>query len=98
MEGNAIMEILVLKEKHGERYFAFNTPEDLYLIARFIVAERIDEECYVDEQDKRVLGNLNKVVLYEDGKAAMAVLQARNDWEYEGFEIVSLETVKGITL
>jgi hypothetical protein len=94
MEGNA-MKLLILKEKHGDRHFSFNTEAELHLVARFIVSERIDEDCYIDEQNNKILGNLNKVTLYNDGAAALRVLDARSDWEYEGYEIIETESIEG---
>lgn len=87
------MNILILKEKHGERYFTYNTAEERHLIARFIVSERMEEGYYEDEQNKSVLANLKKVLLDGDGKAAFQVLDARSRGEYEGFEIVTAEEV-----
>jgi hypothetical protein len=92
------MKLLILKGKHGERHFAYNTDAELHLIARFIVAERIEEDCYADEQNKRILGNLNQVTLHDDGVAALRVLEARSRWEYEGYDIVETELVEGVSV
>lgn len=90
------MKLLILKEKHGERYFSYTTQEELHLLARFIVSERIEENWYEDESNKRVLADLDRVVKSGDGKAAWNVLQARSQWEYEGFEIEEPTTIKDI--
>ena len=90
------MKLLILKEKHGDRYFSYTTQAELHLIARFVVAEHNEEGYYDDEERVKVLANLNRVTLHDDGEAALRVLEARCTYEYEGFELDETETVPGV--
>jgi len=92
------MKLPILKEKHGERHFAYNTDAELHLIARFIVAERNEEDCYADEHNRKILANLNQVTLHDDGVAALRVLEARCKWEYEDYDLVETEPVEGVSV
>lgn len=85
------MSILVLKEKHGDRHFSFNTPEELRLLAAHIVRERQKEGYfYEDAQHDKLLIQ----ALKGDNQAALRFLHNRSDYEYEGIETVEPETLE----
>ncbi len=84
------MSVLILKEKHCERYYSFSTAEELGLLAALIVRERNKEGWYEDTSDPKLLAK----ALAGDNKAALKLLRNRDDYEYEGFEIVEPGTVE----
>lgn len=79
------VKLLVLQEKHGPRYFAYSTIQELEAAAMFIVTEREENDEFVDlnKKEYRLLEKANG----GDGAAALALLQSRSSWEYEGFEL-----------
>lgn len=87
------MSILILKEKHGDRHFSFSDDKELQLLASYIVRERHEEGWY-----DSALGATLAYALEGNNKAALTFLRGRQDYEYEDFEIVEPETVKGLKL
>ena len=129
--------LLILKEKHGNRYFYVPTFEHLCKAALKVVLERneqgywydfseeLDEdekpeiskedlekmkdgpikmvglkewehyESKLDHKPKLIKGKklLDKVIEDNDLLSALQFLEDRRDYEYEGFEIESLETI-----
>lgn len=80
------MRILVLKEKHGDRYFqAGSTPEELEAVAAMIVRERLADGYWYLDQD---VGKAQAAL--ERGKS-MDWLRARSRHEYEGIGLVNTE-------
>lgn len=79
------MNILVLKEKYGNRYFDASTLDKLHSVASQIVKVRADEGWYDDD------GNIDIDLCVRDGKTAYAFLLSRRDFEYEGIELERLE-------
>lgn len=125
-------QIVVFKEKYGERHFIVNTRQELEKVAIKIVTERNEEGWYdfehekpiepkmtvadaekfgmsgVTEATKREWENfkyskkaydeglklqvaLERVINAQDGEAALQILRANKDGEYEGFEVISGE-------
>ena len=81
--------IIIFKEKYSDRYFSIPTENDLYAVAWKIFNERKDEGWYdVDEE----FYDLYKSALKGE-KNTWRYLQARQDFEYEGYEIIELEDV-----
>jgi len=77
-------KILVFHEKHGNRYFLFQTAEEREAIAEKIVKERStgNYAWYTPEE-----------VTESDARTNWEFLQFREDYEYEGFEIEHPEAV-----
>lgn len=88
-------KLIIFKEKHGDRHFSFHNQTDLELVAAFIVRERTDDGWYCDTENEDQLYYLKKFV-GGDERAAVKLLYARERYEYEGFEIVEPEIVKGV--
>ncbi|MCV0439864.1 MAG: hypothetical protein K5880_14790 [Hydrogenophaga sp.] len=88
--------ILTFKEKHGDRYFVCNTPEDYCKAAMKILKERASEKfCwyYDDPKDPDTgLTRAKEIIETNDLEAAFEFLDLRSDWEYEGMDIEYPET------
>jgi hypothetical protein len=89
------MKLLILKEKHGARYFGFDTEEEFLRMAHKIVHERIIEGFY-EGADKRIGALVTKVIQNDDSAASGRILQIRSDarYEYEEIEIEELQQAK----
>lgn len=85
--------LFILHEKHGDRYFTYETEEDLERIALHVVKLRHEEDEFVDLSG-REQASLKKA-LSGDGKAAYALLRMRSGWEYEGFQFDETEDYDG---
>lgn len=90
------MKILILKDKHGDRYFSYSNEHELHLVAAFIVRERFDDGWYEDIKESRSAAALLEKAIDGDNRAAFALIGRRNDYEY-GYELVDTETVEGVT-
>jgi hypothetical protein len=90
------MSLLILKEKHGDRYFSFSDEKEFGLLALYIVRERNEEGWYdgLNEKGVQLKGN----ALQGDATAAIAILSSRTGCEYEDYEIGEPQTVKGLKL
>ena len=89
------MKIIMFKEKHSNRYFAFAEDELLKKIFLKILKERIKEGYFRDDYLHSKTANL----LVKEGMEVnihqlKAFFQNRCDYEYEYFEIVDLEIVE----
>jgi len=97
----SMTRILVVNEKHGDRYFDASTDAALHAAALKLVEERLEQGWYGDwRQLDDTLENLNQkkmlldLVSDQDGVAAWAFLKQRNgqyEYEYENVSIVELE-------
>ena len=88
--------ILIFREKHGNRYFVCNTPEDFCKAAMKILKERADPKfCWYYEDASEPDTDLNRakeIIENNDLEAAYEFMDLRSDWEYEGMEIEYPET------
>jgi hypothetical protein len=84
--------ILVIKEKHGDRYF--NVPDDktLFAVALMIVTARLRDGWWYEKPSEEMV---KRAVEAKDGRAAYDVLRARRNAEYEGFSIERFESFDG---
>jgi hypothetical protein len=92
------MKILVLHEKHGDRYFLFGKTQEteaaeLQAIALKVFTEREEEGWYEVEDIPKLEKRYYEAAKKGDAKAALTLMQMRSDWEYEGFDIESPEDV-----
>jgi hypothetical protein len=87
--------IIVLKEKYGERYIEANTPEQKGIAACRILRERIANKWYNEHEAEMAQMVLDLTDVEKRYALAWSFLSKRNGYEYEGIEIVSLETASG---
>jgi ABC-type glutathione transport system ATPase component len=87
--------IIVLKEKYGERYIEANTPEQRGIAACRILRERIANKWYNEHEAEMAQMVLDLTDVEKRYERAWSFLSKRNGYEYEGIEIVSLETASG---
>ena len=88
--------ILVLEEKHGDRFFRASTVAELGAAALKIVRERLDSDIYYfEEGDESKEWELIKAATNGVGDPCLAfyVLRIRSDGEYEGYDFETLEVV-----
>ena len=90
------MEIIKFREKHSDRYFAFNSEEELKKIFLDILKERL-KEGYFDDYLHRDKADL----LIKDKNCKIQELKSffnnRNDYEYEGYEIIRVENLEKVS-
>lgn len=89
------MKLLILKEKHGDRYFSFTDDREFSLLARFIVSERFDEGLYEDGGAKTE--ELLKKATPYDLQTYVTLLWHRAKYEYEGFDIEEAPSIEELT-
>ena len=94
------MRLVGFHEKHGRRYFVLGGDEGgeqetqkLQHVALTIFRERDAENWYGVEELNGTQARYYKKAQEGDAKAALAFLNSRLDWEYEGFEIIIPEVV-----
>ena len=94
-------KLLVLHEKHGDRYFLFGSTEEgeageLQAIALKVFNEREEEGWYERENLSKLRLRYYDMALTGDAKAALTFLSLRSDEqaEYEEFDIEEPETVE----
>jgi hypothetical protein len=87
------MRILILHEKHGDRYIAASDDHQLGLAATNVLQSRVDLGCYYFDED--LLRARSILAMEEDmrGKRAWRFLASRNGYEYEGAELEHLEVL-----
>lgn len=76
-------KIFIFKEKYGTRYFLVHNFADLGKVSLKILTERIE---YWYDDNKKFLAMAKAACKNKDGWLAFALLTARIDAEYEGFE------------
>lgn len=87
------MRVLVLKEKHGEDYFA--VPVDKEGVVMLHVVKRRHEAGWygaVEEDEKELL---RKCVEEDDFTAAIEFFRMRRDGEYEGWDLINAHILPG---
>lgn len=92
------VQVLVLHEKHGDRYIYLPSPNDIPRILFKVFQERDSEEdgygsCYDEEEMEP-----KELKFYQEAKkgnikAAQTFMNLRSDHEYEGFEVDYLEVL-----
>jgi len=87
------MRVLVLKEKHGEDYFA--VPVDKEGAVMLHVVKRRFESGWYDAVDGKEWELLQKCVKEDDFKAAMTFFRMRRNAEYEGWDLVDAHILPG---
>lgn len=98
--------VLVLNEKHGNRYFYIGDETTLYDVAFRIVKQRLEEgHWYTDMSDEDspmilTLKDVKEAVNTRDGRAAWEILlrRSRGEHEYERVEIADFEEVGATVL
>jgi hypothetical protein len=81
-------QILVVREKHGNRYLPAATDEELHASALKLVTNRVEDGYwYYDDEDDAAATRASDIVQASDGTAAWRFLQERDDYEYEGVEL-----------
>lgn len=77
-------KVLVLNEKHGDRYFHIESKKHLLDTALKILVER-DNEGYWYDKDEEHFKMIKKALETKDGELAWRVLQirTREGYEYE---------------
>jgi hypothetical protein len=78
-------QIITWHDKHGNRHYTANTPEDIHRSALRIVKERLDLDYFVypDGAEGRAIA----IVESGNGPAAWDFLQGRNEFEYERISV-----------
>lgn len=76
------MKLLVLEEKHGNRYFLIRNIKELENICTQIIAERREDCCYDEDE--------NFLLLWKKW-TGYTFLLSRNDAEYEHIELKDFE-------
>ncbi|MDO8610988.1 MAG: hypothetical protein Q7R95_10695 [bacterium] len=82
--------LVIFKEKHGDRYFYAPTFDDLYRVALKIFHERAIEDIWYDfstHEEKMY----KKALKDKKGDIVLEFLRSRNNYEYEDFDIISTE-------
>lgn len=89
---SAKSRILVLREKHGDRYFAASDDHQLGRASVEILRSRVDRGCFYFDED---LLHARSILDTEDmrGKRAWRFLNSRSRHEYEGVELEHLEVL-----
>lgn len=94
------MRLGIFREKHGSRYFSLEAPEGseqetqrLQEVAMKVFVERFSEDWYDCSEMTATQRRYFDAASGHDAKAALAFLNSRKDYEYEGFEVVETETV-----
>ena len=86
------MKIIQFKEKHFDRMFIASTPEDIDKIFFKVFAGRNAKGCYSEDKDEIfniACSNTHKKRL----KAMHLFMENRQDYEYEGYEIIEPESI-----
>ena len=82
--------ILVLHEKHGDRYIAAgDTDESIGKVATAVVLERLHAEYWYTEPHE-----IQSALHYLDRNKAMSWLRSRSTYEYEGVSVQTLEILE----
>jgi len=89
------MKIIMFREKHSNRYFTFNSEEELKEIFLKILKERLKEGYFSEDYLHRDKADL----LIKEGKNCKLLhlkffFNNRSDYEYESYEIVGIENLK----
>ena len=89
------MEIIMFKEKHSNRYFAFSSEEELKKIFLKILKERKKEGYFIGDY----LHSEKVYSLIKEGENCKiqelkSFFNNRVDYEYEYYEIVKVEEIK----
>lgn len=88
------MNVLVLKEKHGDRYIlVINTPH-LGVISCEIIRQRLNSNWYFDNDIVEATDILNIEDVVKRGRKAWRFLQDHSDYEYERVELENLEVIE----
>lgn len=85
------MQILVLHEKHGDRYIALTEKTTKEDAALKILDQRLRDQWYYEDDNDLI--EIKNIVTKRDGPHAYRLLCSRNDYEYEGFEVVETESL-----
>ncbi len=83
------MNVIVLPEKHGSRYFVTKDNAGTQALALRILKERLAEPGWYQGEDKLEAANATR-----SGKSALRFLMGRTHYEYEGFEEEWAEVVE----
>ena len=82
--------LIIFREKHGNRHFVFQNKEELQHIFFEIFNERLGEGFY-----PRVFINwLKEMSEHKDYNKVETFMHDRQDWEYEGFYSCKIEEIK----
>lgn len=87
------MRVLVLKEKHGEDYFA--VPMDKEGMVMLHVVKRRFESGWYDAVDGKEWELLQKCIKDDDFTAAIKFFKLRKNGEYEGWDLVDAHILPG---
>jgi len=89
------LKILIVKEKHGDRYFDASTDEALWRASHYILKRRHEEGWYVEWTLKNGKQGMNDFIAQklteEPSKIHWLLLQKRNGGEYEDVCLEHLE-------
>ncbi len=81
--------IMIFKEKHGDRVFIANTETDMCDIAFFILHERLQERWYDDETATKAFDIFSS----GDRRKALQFLRQRSSQHYE-YEEIQMDKAK----
>ena len=81
--------VVIFKEKHGKRVGVHETDEELHLICQKVMKERLREGWYDEDDDD--WDWLQEGLT--DPKIAYRFMMQHSDYEYEGIELLSAETI-----
>lgn len=87
------VKLLVLDEKHEERYFAYDNVLELNAIKAHVVIDRYNEEYWYTDLDEKEKDELFKAIQEYDEDYLVRFFNDRQKWEYEDSYTVTTETL-----
>lgn len=86
-------QVIVFKEKHGDRYFLAHSEDEFYGAFMQVFVERYTAGYWFGDEDiQEYRAELDS--FKTEGERAYFFMQMRGDWEYEGFECFEPEVVR----
>ena len=79
------MKLMILEEKHGNRYILGHDPE---LMASSVIRDRINDDYWYDEDELA-----SAEVAISSGSAWQWLSRRRSNYEYESVELVTPDVV-----
>jgi len=88
------MRVLVLKEKHGEDYFAVPVDKE-GVVMLHVIKRRFESGWYDAVEDKEEWELLQKCVKGDDFTAAIKFFKLRQNGEYEDWDLINAHILPG---
>jgi len=88
-----MIKLVVFHEKHGDNYYSYETQEELYEIALYVLKKRVEfwGKGYLEEDS-----SISSIIQNNDGKRAWSFINRRQHWEYEDFSLEDAMTEKDL--